>query len=79
METDAVNITRKQIVSAVLAIQQNKAEATNLVTQKLIEDRIADLHRQMAAEPDAAERAKIADRIEQYKEKLRALEAQLLK
>lgn len=60
-------------------LAQSKADSANLVTQKLVEDRIKDLRRQLAAETDPVKKAELADRIEAYKEKVRQLEAQLLK
>ncbi len=60
-------------------IAQNKAEATNIVTQKLIEDRIKDLRVKLASTTDRAQQAELQHRISQYERKLEQLEAQLLK
>lgn len=57
----------------------NKTDSTNIVTQKLIEDRISDLEQDKAREKDQAKRASIQRRINDYEKKLESLEKQLLK
>lgn len=62
-----------------VSLAQNKSDTGNLVTTKLVEDRIEELEKQKAQTSDPAKKAQLQNRIDDFKRKLELLEQQILK